>query len=303
MPAPTDASGDRSGYASAIAAYTMWGLLPIYFKLIAHVRPLEIVAHRILWSLALLALLVVLRRSSGMFFETVRTPRKLAALGLCAVLIAANWLIYIQAVQTDHVVAASLGYFLNPLINVVIGVLFLKERLRRVQTIAVIIAAIAVAILAAGELSTLWISLALALTFGFYGLIRKLTPVRPVVGLTVETMLLALPAGALLLWLGKAAPLSFTQDTGTAALLIASGVITAIPLLLFAAAAQRLSLTTLGLLQYVGPSLQFLLGVFVYGEIMSGERWATFLLIWSALALFAWDSVRAARDGRQALTA
>lgn len=285
----------RAGLIAGLGAYALWGLLPIYFKLLHSVPPVEMVAHRIVWSVAFLAIVLAASRLFPAFFAALRQPRIFLALAISALLIAGNWLIYVWAVNTAHVVAASLGYFLNPLVNVLLGTLVLKERLGRGQAIAVGIAGVAVAILAIGEIQTLWISLSLAFSFAFYGLVRKLTPVAPAVGLAIETMLLAPPALAVLAWHQAQGTLMFGHTPMLTIALIGAGAITSIPLLLFASAARYLTLVTLGLMQYVAPSLQFLTGVLLFGEHLSPGRWASFLLIWAALALFVWDSLRLAR--------
>ena len=285
----------RAGLIAGLGAYALWGLLPIYFKLLHSVPPVEMVAHRIVWSVAFLAIVLAAYRLFPAFLAALRQPRILRALALSALLIAANWLIDVWAVNTAHVVAASLGYFLNPLVNVLLGTLVLKERLGRGQAIAVGIAALAVAILAIGEIQTLWISLSLAFSFAFYGLVRKLTPVAPAVGLAIETALLAPPALAVLAWYEAQGTLVFGQAPLLTIALIGAGAITSIPLMLFASAARQLPLVTLGLMQYIAPSLQFLTGVLLFGEHLSPGRWASFLLIWAALALFVWDSLRLAR--------
>jgi len=285
----------RAGLFYGLGAYGLWGLLPLYFKLLPGVSPVELVAHRVVWSVALMALLLAGLRLYPAFLEALRQPRILGGLTISALLVAGNWLAYVWAVAADHVVAASLGYFLNPLVNVLLGFLFLKERLRRGQLVAIAIAGLGVAILAAGELDTLWISLTLAISFGFYGLIRKLTPVSAPVGLSVETLVLAPPALLVLGWMARDGALVFGQAPGQSALLIGLGAVTSIPLLLFAGAARRLPMSTLGIMQYIAPSLQFLTGVFLFGERLSPERWASFGLIWLALLLFVWDSIRGVR--------
>lgn len=290
----------RTGLLAGLVAYALWGVLPLYFVLLKHVAPLEVVAHRVIWSVAFLTLLLAVNRLFPAFLGAVRRPRIVGALLISAVLIAANWLIYIWAVATNHVVAASLGYFLNPLVVVMMGTLLLKEKLRRGQLIAVLIAAIGVALLAMGELQTLWISLSLATTFAIYGLVRKLTPVPSAVGLMIETLLLTLPSLLALGWIAQHGGLSIGRDVPTTALLIALGAITSVPLLLFAVAARALPMVAMGLMQYIAPTLQFLSGVFILGEHLSPERWASFVLIWAALALFVGDSLRGARAARTA---
>lgn len=226
--------------------------------------------------------------------------RLVAPLAVSALLIGANWLTYVWAVNQGHVVAASLGYFLNPLIVVMLGTVVLKERLRPMQMAAIGVAAMGVAILAAAALTTLWISLTLALSFAFYGLVRKLTPVAPMAGLGVETALLAPLAVAYLIWEAGHGGLGFGKDMPTSLLLILSGAVTTVPLVLFATAAQRLPMATLGLLQYLTPTLQFLCGVLLFGETLSTAQMLSFGLIWAGLLLFASDGVIVARRNRVA---
>lgn len=289
-----------SGFAAAIACYALWGLLPLYFKLVQNVGPVEVVAQRVLWSLALVTGFIALRTGLPAFIDVLRNPRLMRMLAGSAFMIAGNWLIYVWAVHNGHVLAASLGYFLNPLVNILLGVAFLKERLRPGQWMAVAVAAGGVAILASAALDTLWVSLGLAFSFGFYGLIRKLTPVAPVRGLGAETLLLAPFALTYVLWLQSTGGLVFGGDMRTSLLLIAAGAITTIPLVLFATAAQRLSMTTLGILQYIAPTLQFLSGILVFGETLSRNQSLSFALIWLGLILFTADSFRASRAARLA---
>ncbi|MCW2403524.1 chloramphenicol-sensitive protein RarD [Sphingobium sp. B1D7B] len=304
---PTDiadaeqAAQRRAGLLAGVGAYAIWGLMPLYFKLLGHVSPFEIVAHRVIWSVAFLAIVLAAMLQYRAFVAIFSQPRILAALALSAVLIGINWLVYIWAVDTDHVVAASLGYFLNPLVNVLLGTLVLKEVLRRRQAVAIGIAAAGVALLAIGEWQTLWISLALAISFAFYGLVRKLTPVPSTSGLAVETLVLCAPALALVSFYAAQGTLAFGEDRWVTLGLIGTGALTSIPLILFAISARALPLVTLGLMQYIAPSLQFLCGVFLFGEPMSAGRWGSFLLIWVALALFVWDSLSGARARRRTL--
>jgi len=286
------AAQHRAGLLAGLGAYGLWGLLPIYFKLLPGVSALELVTHRIVWSVLFLAFVVAGYRLWPALVVACRQPRLIGALALSSLLIAVNWTVYMWAIETDHIVAGSLGYFLNPLVNVLLGTLVLKETLKRGQIIAVLLAGTGVAILAAGEWQTLWISLTLAVSFAFYGLVRKLTPVSAAVGLSVETIILALPALAYLYWLSTQGTLMFGRAPLLSLGLIGTGAITAIPLMLFARAARSLPLVTLGLMQYIAPSIQFFVGVFIYGELLSPERWASFMLIWAALALFVWDSLR-----------
>jgi len=285
----------RTGLIYGVGAYGAWGLLPLYFKLFPGVGPVEVVAHRIIWSVLFMAIVLLAVRQFPAFTAALRQPRILGALTISAVLIAVNWLVYIWAINNEHVLAGSLGYFLNPLVNVLIGVVFLKERLRRLQIVAVAIAGVGVALLAAGELQTLWISITLAVSFALYGLVRKLTPVQAPVGLAVETLVLAPPALASLFWFATHGELAFGRHGVETALLIGTGAITSVPLLLFAGAARRLPLITLGLIQYIAPSLQFLTGYFLLGEPLSAARLMSFAFIWLALALFVGDSLRSLR--------
>lgn len=286
---------DRRGLGQGLGAYLIWGVLPLYFLLLTGVTAGEIVADRVLWSLVLLIGILAVVGRFGKLVAVLRAPRTLGLLAISATLISVNWLIYIWAVQNDHVLAASLGYFLNPLVNVLLGVVVLRERLTRMQTAAVALAAIGVALLAAGAGTGLWISLSLALTFAFYGLVRKVAPVESLEGLTIETALLTPFALAYLTWLASGDALMFGDATGQTALLVLTGAVTAVPLLLFAAAARRLPYSTLGLLQYLAPTLQFLLAITVFGEAMTTVQVACFALIWSGLALYVVSSVRRPR--------
>ena len=283
-----------------MAAYGLWGLLPIFFKLLHAVTPVEVVAQRVIWSLVLIIGVLAARRNLAALGAALRDRRIVLPLAASALFIGFNWLVYVWSVNNGHVIAASLGYFLNPLVNVALGVLVLKERLRRGQAIAITIAAVGVAIMAATALTTLWISVGLAVSFALYGLVRKLTPVAPMVGLGAETLLLAPLALAYLLWLWGHGGISFGQDSCTSSLLIFSGALTTVPLILFAMAAQRLPLTTLGLIQYLAPTLQFLCGVLLYGEKLTQGQMISFALIWLGLILFATDSLAAARKNRLA---
>ncbi|MEA3388378.1 EamA family transporter RarD [Sphingobium sp. CCH11-B1] len=282
------------------AAYGLWGLLPLFFRLLHHVDPTEIVTQRILWSLVLILFVLMARRDLPAFAAAMRDRKLVVPLAASALLIGINWLTYVWAVNQGHVVAASLGYFLNPLIVVLLGMVVLKERLRPMQMLAIGVAAAGVAILAAAALTTLWISLSLALSFSFYGLVRKLTPVAPMTGLGVETALLTPLAIAYLLWEMSHGGVGFGKDAPTTTLLILSGAVTTVPLVLFAVAARRLPLATLGLLQYMAPTLQFLCGVLLFGERLGLGQMLSFGLIWVGLILFASDGIATARRNRVA---
>lgn len=289
----------RAGLLAGLGAYSLWGLLPVYFKLLGGVSALELVAHRIVWSVAFLFLILSGYRLWPALALACRQPRLIGALALSSLFIAVNWAVYMWAIESNHILAGSLGYFLNPLVNVLLGTLILKETLRRGQLVAVLFAGAGVVILAAGEWQTLWISLTLAASFGLYALVRKLTPVSPAIGLAVETIILALPALAYLHWLSNQGTLMFGHGWLLSLGLVGTGAITSIPLMLFARAARSLTLITLGVMQYIAPSIQFLVGLLLYGETLSSERWASFMLIWLALALFVWDSLRGRRRAPQ----
>lgn len=284
------------GILYGIAAYGIWGVLPIYLKLLRPLPAPDILAHRILWSLLLLAVLAAILRHGPALAAIARRPRVLGALAVSAALIGVNWLFYIMAVNGGHVADASLGYFINPLVNVVLGVAVLRERLGRAELVAVLIAAAGVVWLAVSQGRLPVTALVLASSFGLYGLVRKLTPVEAIDGLLVETALLAAPSFA---WLWLAG----STTAGVAPrwpLVIGSGVVTAIPLLLFAAAAKRTRYSDLGLLQYLAPTLQLGLAVFLYGEPLPPARLAGFGLIWLALAVYAAAALRRARSTNSA---
>lgn len=289
----------RAGLLFGLGAYLAWGVMPLYFKALAHVSALEIVAHRVIWSMVFMAALVALWRRWPAIRAALGTGRVLITLLITTLLIGTNWLIFIYAVVSGHVLEASLGYYLNPLVNVLLGVVLLKERLSRAQVFATLLAAAGVAVLAAGAGSGLWISLTLAATFAVYGFLRKIVAVDSLEGLSIETALLSPLALAWLVWLqadGSAAFASVTLTTDL--LLVLGGAITAIPLLMFTAAARRLPYSTLGFLQYVAPSLQFLLAVLAFGEPLTTAHLICFAAIWTALAVFSFEGLRSAHRGR-----
>lgn len=293
------AGSNQGGLPYALGAYAIWGFVPLFFKLLTTVPPVEVLAQRIVWSLPLCFLIMAFRRQIGEYFSALKDWRALRLLLASSVLIAVNWLVYIFAIFTDHVLAASLGYYLNPLINVLLGMNFLGERLSRLQAVAVAIAGVGVAILLAGALDTLWISLTLAVTFGTYGLIRKVAPVGSLPGLAIETTLLlplSLAAAGYYIWLGDGR--GFGSGTEISWLLAAGGVVTAVPLLLFATAARKMSYAALGFVQYLAPSIAFLLSLFVFDEPLKPAQLACFLLIWTSIAVFSFDMWRKMRAER-----
>ena len=275
------------GMLFAASAFITWGLFPVYFKILAAMPPVELLAHRMLWSLAFVLVVLAWRRQWAWLKSLCQQPLVIVGFIASGALLGLNWCIYIWAVQHDRIVDTSLGYFINPLINVLIGWLLLKERLRVGQWTAVGIAFAGVAWLTWHSGSLPWIALALALTFAGYGLLRKTALLGPLEGLALESMVLAPVCLLYLAWLGVHQQVAYSGlSTGLQLLVIASGPITAIPLLMFAAGARRIPLSVLGLLQYIGPSLQLLVGIFVYHEPFSGHRMIAFILIWSALLLY-----------------
>ena len=276
-----------------LGAYGLWGVLPVYFKIIDKVTPLEILAHRVVWAfVVLLVVIAVLRRWALL----VVASRSIALLAASTLFIAVNWFLYIWAVTSHHMVEASLGYFMNPLVNVVFGFAFFGERLLRQEKVAVAIAAVAVVWLTVAAGTFPWVSIALAVSFALYGLVRKIAHVTSIEGLTVETALLLPLAAGYLLDRREAGILAFGESRSLDLWLLAAGPLTAAPLLLFAAAVRRLRLTTMGILQYISPSIQFALAVLVYGEPMSATRLAAFVMIWISLAVYSSASISRPRS-------
>ena len=276
----------RRGFAFGVAAYGLWGVLPVYFKAIAAVAAVDIVAHRVLWSLPFLALLLFASRGWSEVREAIRRHRTLVLLLCTAALIGINWLLYVYAVTSGHILAGSLGYYLNPLVNVLLGRFILKERLSGLQWAAIAIAAAGILALIGGALDQLWISLTLAITFATYGLLRKIALVDAVAGLAIETALLFPLAFGWLAWRLAAGEPSLGSTSTETALLLLAGVISTTPLLLFTAAARRLPYSTLGMLQFLAPTLQFLCAVWLYGEPFGRAHAIAFGAIWTALALY-----------------
>lgn len=286
------------GVIFGLSAYTLWGSFPLFFALFEGVPAFEVLTHRIIWSCAFLVLVISALRRWNPVRVALSEPRRLGRVLGCAVLIALNWGIYIYAVETRHVLQASLGYFLTPLINVALGMVVLRERMERVQGVAVVVAAVAIVVQMV-MLGTLpWITLALAFSFGLYGLLRKQVQLDGLSGLFVETLLL-LPLGLLvfggMLWADVS---HFVAEPRLTTLLIASGVVTAVPLLAFAGAARRLRLATVGFLMYINPTLQFLIALFVFDEPLNRVQLISFVMIWVALALYSWSAWRTAAEER-----
>jgi chloramphenicol-sensitive protein RarD len=287
----------KHGIIYGIAAYGSWGLFPLYFKALAGVGPVEILAHRALWSFLLLAVLVALLGRWTELRRELQSGKLLLMLAASTLLIAVNWLVFIYAVASGQVLQSALAYFISPLVNVLLGMAFLRERLRPCQTLSMLLALAGVAVLAAFVGEAPWIALTLAITFALYGLMRKIMPVDGLVSLTVETLLM-LPFA--LAWLGYLAATrqEAPSSSGVLGLLLLTGPVTTVPLLFFGAAARQLRLSTLGILQYLSPTLQFLLAVVAFQEPFSTAQVVSFGCIWAAIALYTADSFRAARQAR-----
>lgn len=296
---PPNAPDERArGVAYAVSTYLTWGLFPIYFKALRGVPAVEVLAHRVVWSLVLVAAIVAIRSGFRALAAPFRPARRLPVLAATTALIATNWLVYIWAVQSGRVLEASLGYFLNPLVNVLLGVSFLGEALSGRQRAAVALAATGVAVLVVRAGAVPWIALVLATSFGLYGLLRKRAAIEPLGGLLAETALLA-PAALLLLGARAAAgDGAFGSSAGTSLLLAAAGPVTALPLVSFGLAIHRLRLSTMGLVQYLTPTGQFLLAVLAYREPFGAAHAAAFALIWTSLALYSWDALARSRGAR-----
>lgn len=286
------------GLVYALVAYGMWGVLPIYWKALHTVSAAAILSHRMVWSLVVVVGILAVRQEWGW----VRRVDRKAVLTFIAValLLIANWYTYIWAVNAGFIVESSLGYFINPLVNVLLGGIFLGERLRPIQKISIAIAFSGVVYLTISYGSLPWVALTLAFSFGFYGLLKKTAGLNALEGMGLEMIILSVPALAWLLFSGDpASPSLLTADWHITALLLGTGLVTAIPLLAFAAAARRLTLTTLGLMQYLAPSLQFLIGIFLYGEAFTPQRAVGFALIWTALALYSGETILRHRQRSQ----
>ena len=287
-----------SGVLYGVAAYGWWGFAAIYFKLVRAVPPLEILAHRVVWSLLILALLITGLRRWRLIGQVLRSRVSILWLSASTLLIAVNWYTFIWAVTRDHILDASLGYFINPLVSVAFGYLFFAERLRFWERVSIGMAAVAVSWLTFTAGIVPWIALVLAVTFGLYGLVRKKAQVASLEGLAIETALLVPVALVYLLWLERQGTLTFGDSPRLDLLLLAAGPVTALPLLWFASAVRRLRLATIGLLQYIAPTLQFVLAVAVYREPFGGPRMIAFVLIWIAVAIYSIDNVRRIRAQR-----
>ena len=291
----------RKGVILACMAFFMWGLAPIYFKLLQHISAFEILMHRVVWSVLFIIVIVSVMQQWRKIKHVIIQPKLLLMLGITATLLGFNWGLFIWAVNNDHMLDASLGYYINPLLNVLLGMVFLGEKLRKWQGIAVALAFSGVVIQLVSFGSFPVVAFSLAGSFAIYGLLRKKLPIESLPGLLLEAVIL-LPIALIYWWL--MAPTSSSNlmlnEWYTNLLLISAGVVTTLPLLCFTGAAKRLQYTTLGFFQYIGPSLMFILAVVFYGEVFSNERVVTFACIWSALAIFSWDSYRQSQKRKRA---
>ncbi|MBB3033176.1 EamA family transporter RarD [Alteriqipengyuania lutimaris] len=289
-----------SGLPQALGAYVTWGFMPLYLLLVRQVPAFEFVGWRIVWTLPVCLMIVAFRGQFPAIREALADRRALLVLAASAVLIAVNWLVYVWAIQQNQVYAASLGYYINPLVNILLGTLLLKERLTRAQWIAVALAGVGIAVLAGGALSTLWISLTLAFSFATYGLLRKQVSVGALPGLTIESAILVLPALGVAAWFW-ASPQgsSFDDSLGLSLAIMLGGLFTAVPLLMFAIAARRMDYSVLGFVQFLAPSIVFILGLTVFGEELHPAQAFCFGCIWIAAAIFVWDLLARRRAARK----
>jgi len=292
-PIPPHNSSDevRLGLIAGIVAYTFWGAFPIYFKITQAVGPLEILAHRIVWSLPFALIIILMRRQWGELKRAIKIPRLIGLLTLAALALAVNWGVYIWAVQNEQIFQGSLGYFINPLMYVLVGVIFFKEKLSKLQSLSVVLALIGVSILTIYGGVFPYIALILASSFAVYGVIRKQAVVGAIPGLVIETAVLFLPAAAFLIWLGTKSTLSFGSAPGITGLLLLAGPVTVLPLWAFAIAARKLKLSTLGMLQYIGPTGQFVLALY-YGESFTTAHAWCFGFIWIGIFIYSFDAYR-----------
>lgn len=292
-------SSYRVGLLLGIGAYGLWGLFPLFWPLLEPASALEILADRFVWSFVFLALVMTVTRSWSRLRPALSQRRNLALLVVATLLISLNWGVYIWAVNSGRVLEASLGYFINPLVVVLLGTLVFHEQLRRLQWTAVAVAAVAVAVLTAGFGGVPWIALVLAFSWAGYGVVKKIVGMDPIASLTIETAYATPIAVAYLVWLQVQGTLAFGHSSpGNTVLLMLTGVVTAVPLVMFGGAANRIPLSTIGVLQYLTPTIQFVIGITVAGEVMSAFQWVGFVIVWIALAVFTFDGVRHARRTR-----
>lgn len=295
---PSENTDTPQGFGFAVSAYVMWGVLPLYLKAVSHIPALEVVAHRVIWSVPLAAGLLIVLRRTGDLRAALRSPRTLAMACLTAALITVNWLIYVWAVTTGHALDAALGYYINPLFSVFLGAVLLRERLDRAQIAAIGLAAAAVVVLTVEAGGLPWAALGLMLSWGFYALFKRSLPVGPNQGFLLEVLILLIPALGYVGYLGATGSGHFAVSAGDTALLLGCGVITAVPLITYANGAKLLRLSTIGILQYIAPTMIFLVAVLVFDEPMGRARMIAFPMIWAALVIYSISMLRQSRRRR-----
>ncbi|WP_018984435.1 EamA family transporter RarD [Salinimonas chungwhensis] len=300
MHTEADAKRTQTGVFCAIAAYSMWGIAPLYFKQLQVMPALEILVHRVVWSVLVLIVLLGVTRQWNKVRLAFYSSKVLKTLAVAGLLLGGNWLLFIWAINNNHLLDASLGYYINPLLNVFLGRMFLGEKLRPMQRVAVILAVVGVSVLVFAHGYLPWVALVLAGTFGVYGLLRKQVAVDSLPGLFIETLMLLPLAVGYWVWFGSSYSNMLNNTVTLNVLLVAAGIVTTAPLLCFTAAARRLMYSTLGFFQYIGPSLMFLLAVYLYNEPLEPARLITFAFVWAALVLFSVDSLKAYRTARRA---
>ena len=294
--APDADAKARRGFLLALGAYLLWGLLPFYMKAVAHLPLIEVIAHRIVWSVPIAAAVLVWAGRTADFKAAIRSPRSIAMAALTATLISINWAIYVWAISVDRTVETALGYYINPLVVVVVGAVLLGERLDRLQIAAVVLAAVAVTVLTIEGGKLPWVSLALAFSFAAYGFFRKTLPIGPSQGFLLEVLLLSVPALGYIAYLIATGQDHIVSGSGVdTALLIGCGPVTSVPLLLFAFGAKLLRLSTIGIMQYIAPTMVFLIAVLIFGEPFGTTQAVAFALIWAALAIYSWSMLTNAR--------
>lgn len=281
----TDTGDTRAGFLLAFAAYLLWGFLPFYMKAVAHIPPAEVVAHRVIWSIPIAAAVLIWLKRTEELKNAIRDPRMLAQAALTASIISFNWGVYVWAIGTGRALETALGYYINPLFSIFLAFMLLGERLRPLQYVAIGLAAFAVLIVTWGE-GVPWVSLALTVSWGFYAYFRKALPIGPNQGFTLEVLILSLPALAYIIWLAATGEGHFLADSRDTGLLMLAGAVTAVPLMLYGNGAKRLRLSTIGIMQYIAPSMIFVIAIFIFREPFDATRAAAFGLIWIALLLY-----------------
>ncbi len=295
--APAQSEATR-GFVFALSAYLLWGFLPLYMKMVAHIPPVEVVAHRILWSVPVAGIVLLALGRTADIKTALRQPRTLLMAALTAAIITVNWGIYVWAIAVDRTVETALGYYINPLVTVLLGAALLGERLNRYQLVAVALAIAAVGVLTVDAGGLPWVSLALALSFAAYGYLRKTLPIGPSQGFFLEVLILSVPCLAYVTWIEATGQGHFTDSTQNIGLLMFAGPVTAIPLILYAFGAKLLRISTIGIMQYIAPTMIAVIAVFVFGEPFGTARIVAFALIWTALALYTWSMFFGARQAK-----